>query len=156
MNVSAKTWDANPILVQIYIDLFELSWSDIKKAGHLSLSGRWWPDSVCSQARCTHFARFHFPAPRFSSVDPWKLSNPTISPVVEDWSSCLSLGSPTLHHLSPYLHFGKCPVSEPPLETKYSNRNNLKYVLKRVSFGSKDCTKELKLECAYFSQLSNV
>ena len=23
-----------------------------------------------------------------------------------------------------------------------------KYVLKRVSFGSKDCTKELKLECA--------
>ena len=24
------------------------------------------------------------------------------------------------------------------------------YVLKRVSFGSKDCTKELKLECAYF------
>ena len=30
----------------------------------------------------------------------------------------------------------------------------VKYVLKRVSFGSKDCTKELKLECAYFlSQL---
>ena len=27
---------------------------------------------------------------------------------------------------------------------------NVKYVLKRVSFGSKDCTKELKLECAYF------
>ena len=25
-----------------------------------------------------------------------------------------------------------------------------KYVLKRESFGSKDCTKELKLECAYF------
>ena len=25
-----------------------------------------------------------------------------------------------------------------------------KYVLKRVSFGSKECTKELKLECAYF------
>ena len=25
-----------------------------------------------------------------------------------------------------------------------------KYVLKRVSFGSKDCSKELKLECAYF------
>ena len=25
-----------------------------------------------------------------------------------------------------------------------------KYVLKTVSFGSKDCTKELKLECAYF------
>ena len=23
-------------------------------------------------------------------------------------------------------------------------------VLKRISFGSKDCTKELKLECAYF------
>ena len=27
---------------------------------------------------------------------------------------------------------------------------NVKYVLKWVSFGSKDCTKELKLECAYF------
>ena len=26
----------------------------------------------------------------------------------------------------------------------------VKYVLKRVSFGGKDCTKELKLECAYF------
>ena len=26
----------------------------------------------------------------------------------------------------------------------------IKYVLKRVSFGSKDCTKEMKLECAYF------
>ena len=25
-----------------------------------------------------------------------------------------------------------------------------KYVLKRVSFGSKDCTKELQLQCAYF------
>ena len=24
------------------------------------------------------------------------------------------------------------------------------YVLKRVSFGSKECTKELKLECAYY------
>ena len=28
--------------------------------------------------------------------------------------------------------------------------NEVKYVLKRVSLGSKDCTKELKLECAYF------
>ena len=28
--------------------------------------------------------------------------------------------------------------------------NQCKYVLKRASFGSKDCTKELKLECAYF------
>ena len=28
--------------------------------------------------------------------------------------------------------------------------NHLKYVLKRVSFGSKDCTKELRLECADF------
>ena len=27
--------------------------------------------------------------------------------------------------------------------------SKVKYVLKRVSFGSKDCTKELKLECAY-------
>ena len=26
----------------------------------------------------------------------------------------------------------------------------IKYVFKRVSFGSKECTKELKLECAYF------
>ena len=25
-----------------------------------------------------------------------------------------------------------------------------KYVIKRVSVGSKECTKELKLECAYF------
>ena len=25
-----------------------------------------------------------------------------------------------------------------------------KYVLKRLSFGSKDCTKELKPKCAYF------
>ena len=31
-----------------------------------------------------------------------------------------------------------------------ANRLQFKYVLKRVSFGSKDCTKELKLECAYF------
>ena len=31
-----------------------------------------------------------------------------------------------------------------------SKRGQYKYVLKRVSFGSKDCTKELKLECAYF------
>ena len=30
------------------------------------------------------------------------------------------------------------------------DRQTDKYVLKRVSFGSKDCTKELKLECAYF------
>ena len=28
--------------------------------------------------------------------------------------------------------------------------SEVKFVLKRVSFGSKDCTKELKLECAYF------
>ena len=28
--------------------------------------------------------------------------------------------------------------------------SEVKYVLKRVSFGSKDYTKELKLECAYF------
>ena len=28
--------------------------------------------------------------------------------------------------------------------------DKFKYVLKRVSFGNKDCTKELKLECAYF------
>ena len=28
--------------------------------------------------------------------------------------------------------------------------SKVKYVLKRVSFGNKDCTKELKLECAYF------
>ena len=29
--------------------------------------------------------------------------------------------------------------------------SEVKYVLKWVSFGSKDCTKELKLECAYIS-----
>ena len=28
--------------------------------------------------------------------------------------------------------------------------SEFKYVLKRVSFGSKECIKELKLECAYF------
>ena len=28
--------------------------------------------------------------------------------------------------------------------------SEVKYVLKRVSFGSKECTKELKLKCAYF------
>ena len=28
--------------------------------------------------------------------------------------------------------------------------SQVKYVLKMVSFGSKDCTKEMKLECAYF------
>ena len=28
--------------------------------------------------------------------------------------------------------------------------SEVKYVLKRVSFGGKDCTKEMKLECAYF------
>ena len=28
--------------------------------------------------------------------------------------------------------------------------SEVKYVLKRVSCGCKDCTKELKLECAYF------
>ena len=33
----------------------------------------------------------------------------------------------------------------------YDRANKLyEYVFKRVSFGSKDCTKELKLECAYF------
>ena len=32
----------------------------------------------------------------------------------------------------------------------YSDNRHVQYVLKRVSFGSKDCTKELKLECAYF------
>ena len=31
-----------------------------------------------------------------------------------------------------------------------SSCSEVKYVLKRVSFGSKDCTKKLKLECAYF------
>ena len=31
-----------------------------------------------------------------------------------------------------------------------ANTSDTKYVLKRVSFGSKDCTKELKLECEYF------
>ena len=33
---------------------------------------------------------------------------------------------------------------------KYHVYRSVKYVLKRTSLGSKDCTKELKLECAYF------
>ena len=33
--------------------------------------------------------------------------------------------------------------------------SEVKYVLKRVSFGSKECTKELKLECAYFLGQTN-
>ena len=33
--------------------------------------------------------------------------------------------------------------------------NEVKYVLNRVSFGSNDCTKELKLECAYFLGQTN-
>ena len=36
------------------------------------------------------------------------------------------------------------------LGESFSDSQIAKYVLKRVSFGSKDCTKELKLECAYF------
>ena len=32
----------------------------------------------------------------------------------------------------------------------FTSCSEVKYVLKRVSFGSKDCIKELKLECAYF------
>ena len=36
------------------------------------------------------------------------------------------------------------------LRTVNSENQNVEYVLKRVSVGSKDCTKELKLECAYF------
>ena len=35
------------------------------------------------------------------------------------------------------------------------SRAYLKYVLKRVSFGSKDCTKELKLECADWARLAS-
>ena len=35
-------------------------------------------------------------------------------------------------------------------KTNVAELNIVKYVLKRVSFGSKDCTKELKLDCAYF------
>ena len=41
------------------------------------------------------------------------------------------------------------PVSD-PLGGLRGWDQKVKYVLKRVSFGSKDCTKELKLECAYF------
>ena len=37
-----------------------------------------------------------------------------------------------------------------PQVKSYSCEMRTKYVLKRVSFGSKDCIKELKLECAYF------
>ena len=32
--------------------------------------------------------------------------------------------------------------------------SEVKYVLKRVSFGSKECTIELRLECAYFLGMS--
>ena len=32
----------------------------------------------------------------------------------------------------------------------YTHKGYVKYVLKRVSLGSKDCFKELKLDCAYF------
>ena len=38
--------------------------------------------------------------------------------------------------------------TNPPM--KGLGQGVFKYVLKRVSFGSKDCTKELKPECAYF------
>ena len=33
--------------------------------------------------------------------------------------------------------------------------SEVKYVLKRVSLGSKDCTKELKLECAYLTEIDH-
>ena len=36
-----------------------------------------------------------------------------------------------------------------PVQKPYKARFIVKYVLKGVSFGSKDCTKELKLESAY-------
>ena len=35
-------------------------------------------------------------------------------------------------------------------DTEGGQNHVVKYVLKRVSFGSKDCIEELKLECAYF------
>ena len=37
-----------------------------------------------------------------------------------------------------------------PHTVPVTNCSEVKYVLKSVSFESKDCTKELKLECAYF------
>ena len=40
--------------------------------------------------------------------------------------------------------------SENDIHIKVGNSLSVQYVLKRVSFGSKDCIKELKLECAYF------
>ena len=42
---------------------------------------------------------------------------------------------------------GKLVSEEPDVSP---GKTEVKQVLKRVSFGSKDCTKELKLECAYF------
>ena len=43
----------------------------------------------------------------------------------------------------------------PPCSFKFKKMkvdfsDTVEYVLKRVSFGSKDCTKKLKIECAYF------
>ena len=35
-------------------------------------------------------------------------------------------------------------------ESENAKNESIQYVLKRVSLGSEDCTKELKLECAYF------
>ena len=36
------------------------------------------------------------------------------------------------------------------LSVQVTSCSEVKYVLKRTSFGSRDCIKELKLECAYF------
>ena len=44
---------------------------------------------------------------------------------------------------------GKVTNSQKTPQTK-AKRSEVKYVLKRVSFGSKDCIKELILECACF------
>ena len=50
-------------------------------------------------------------------------------------------------HLNP---IGKGAEFRPLRTPKKISEGICKYVLERVSFGSKDCTKELKLECAYF------
>ena len=48
-------------------------------------------------------------------------------------------------------HVLRCPRTQNIDVTERSDRRlDNKYVLQRVSLGNKDCTKELKLECAYF------
>ena len=51
-----------------------------------------------------------------------------------------------------YDFFENCILLQIITITDHDNPRSgiVKYVLKRISFGSKDCTKELKLECTNF------